>query len=96
MKNINIKLFCLVALFALGSCKKDFLEQSNPDALNISKSFKTENDVLLAVNGCYALLRSGNTIGEAVICGPTSALMIPVQMTINQTPANLLGSITFH
>ncbi|WPU91205.1 RagB/SusD family nutrient uptake outer membrane protein [Mucilaginibacter sabulilitoris] len=64
MKNINIKLFCLVALFALGSCKKDFLEQSNPDALNISKSFKTENDVLLAVNGCYALLRSGNTIGE--------------------------------
>lgn len=60
----NIKLFCLVALFALGSCKKDFLEQSNPDALNIKNSFKTENDVLLAVNGCYGLLRSGNTIGE--------------------------------
>ena len=64
MKNINIKLFFLVALFALGSCKKDFLEQSNPDAVAISKSFKTENDVLLAVNGCYSLLRSGNTIGE--------------------------------
>ena len=64
MKNINIKLLGLIALFALGSCKKDFLEQSNPDASAISKSFKTENDVLLAVNGCYALLRSGNTIGE--------------------------------
>jgi len=64
MKNINIKLFCLVALFALGSCKKDFLEQTNPDGSAISQSFKTENDVLLAVNGCYALLRSGNTIGE--------------------------------
>jgi hypothetical protein len=64
MKNINIKLFSLVVLLTLGSCKKDFLEQSNPDASLISKSFKTENDVLLAVNGCYALLRSGNTIGE--------------------------------
>ncbi|WP_172333460.1 RagB/SusD family nutrient uptake outer membrane protein [Mucilaginibacter sp. SG564] len=64
MKNINIKLVCLIALFALGSCKKNFLEQTNPDGSLISSSFKTENDVLLAVNGCYALLRSGNTIGE--------------------------------
>jgi len=64
MKNINFKLLCLVALFALGSCKKDFLQQTNPDANTIANSFKTENDVLLAVNGCYALLRSGNTVGE--------------------------------
>ncbi|NHA02976.1 RagB/SusD family nutrient uptake outer membrane protein [Mucilaginibacter sp. HC2] len=64
MKNINIKLMCLAALFMLGSCKKDFLQQSNPDASVIATSFKTENDVLLAVNGCYSLLRSGNTIGE--------------------------------
>ncbi|WP_183565936.1 RagB/SusD family nutrient uptake outer membrane protein [Mucilaginibacter sp. SP1R1] len=64
MKNINIKLVCLVALLALGSCKKDFLQQTNPDANTITNAFRTENDVLLAVNGCYALLRSGNTIGE--------------------------------
>ncbi|MBB6127719.1 RagB/SusD family nutrient uptake outer membrane protein [Mucilaginibacter lappiensis] len=64
MKNINFKLLCLVALLALGSCKKDFLQQTNPDANTIANSFKTENDVLLAVNGCYALLRSGNTVGE--------------------------------
>jgi hypothetical protein len=64
MKNINIKLVCLAALLGLGSCKKDFLQQSNPDASVIATSFKTENDVLLAVNGCYSLLRSGNTIGE--------------------------------
>ncbi|MEN0055124.1 MAG: RagB/SusD family nutrient uptake outer membrane protein, partial [Mucilaginibacter sp.] len=64
MKNKYIKLFSLVALLALGSCKKDFLEQSNPDGSLISKAFKTENDVLLAVNGCYAQLRSGNTVGE--------------------------------
>ncbi len=64
MKNIKFKLLCLATLFALGSCKKDFLQQNDPDANAIGNSFKTENDVLLAVNGCYALLRSGNTIGE--------------------------------
>jgi hypothetical protein len=64
MKNINIKLLCLAALFALGSCKKDFLTQNDPDAIAVNNYFRTENDVLLAVNGCYALLRSGNTIGE--------------------------------
>ncbi|WP_426671198.1 RagB/SusD family nutrient uptake outer membrane protein [Mucilaginibacter sp. McL0603] len=64
MKNINVKLLCLVTLFALGSCKKDFLEQSDPNANTIANSFKSENDVLLAVNGCYSLLRSANTIGE--------------------------------
>jgi len=65
MKHIKFKLLCLAALFALGSCKKDFLQQNDPDANAIGNSFKTENDVLLAVNGCYALLRSGNTIGES-------------------------------
>ncbi|MCR8556623.1 RagB/SusD family nutrient uptake outer membrane protein [Mucilaginibacter sp. BJC16-A38] len=64
MKHIKFTLFCLVALLALNSCKKDFLQQNDPDANSISNSFKTENDVLLAVNGCYSLLRSGNTIGE--------------------------------
>ncbi|ASU35517.1 RagB/SusD family nutrient uptake outer membrane protein [Mucilaginibacter xinganensis] len=65
MKNIKFKLLCLAALFVLGSCKKDFLQQNDPDANAIGNSFKTENDVLLAVNGCYSLLRSGNTIGES-------------------------------
>src|SRR6201989_245972 len=64
MKTKYFKLMGLVTLFVLGSCKKDFLQQNDPDANAIGNSFKTENDVLLAVNGCYSLLRSGNTIGE--------------------------------
>ncbi|MES2107678.1 MAG: RagB/SusD family nutrient uptake outer membrane protein [Bacteroidota bacterium] len=64
MKNIRFKLLCLAVIFTLGSCKKDFLQQNDPDANTIANSFKTENDVLLAVNGCYQLLRSGNSIGE--------------------------------
>jgi len=48
----------------MGSCKKTFLQQYDPDSIAVTNYFRTENDVLLAVNGCYALLRSGNTIGE--------------------------------
>ena len=57
-------LLSLVMLLMLGSCKKAFLTQYDPDAIAITNYFRTDNDVLLAVNGCYALLRSGNTIGE--------------------------------
>ncbi|GAC1312563.1 MAG: RagB/SusD family nutrient uptake outer membrane protein [Mucilaginibacter sp.] len=60
----NFKILCLVSLIVLGSCKKSFLQQSDPNANAIVNSFKTENDVLLAVNGCYSLLRSANTVGE--------------------------------
>lgn len=64
MKNRYFKLICLATILVMGSCKKSFLEQYNPDAVSIATYFKSENDVLLAVNGCYALLRSGNTVGE--------------------------------
>lgn len=53
-----------LALFALTSCSKDFLNQEDPNAVTIENYFKTENDVLLAVNGLYQGLRSGSTIGE--------------------------------
>jgi len=64
MKHKYFKFTCLVTLLVLGSCKKDFLTQYDPDSIAIANYFKSDNDVLLAVNGCYALLRSGNTIGE--------------------------------
>lgn len=64
MKNKYFKLLCLVAVFVLGSCKKTFLQQYDPDSIAITNYFRSENDVLLSVNGCYALLRSSNTIGE--------------------------------
>src|SRR5690606_22205504 len=53
-----------LALLVLGSCSKDFLNQEDPNAVTIENYFKTENDVLLAVNGLYQGLRSGSTIGE--------------------------------
>jgi hypothetical protein len=54
----------LLALVSFTSCKKSFVEQTDPNAVPVADSFKTESDVLLAVNGAYAALRSGDNIGE--------------------------------
>lgn len=51
-------------LLSLGSCKEDFLNQLDPNKVAVENYFETENDVLLAVNGVYQALRSGNNIGE--------------------------------
>jgi len=64
---MNKKHLTYLAIFFLAlavSCKKDFLNQTNPNSIAVSNSFRTPNDVLLAVNGCYSLLRSSNTVGE--------------------------------
>lgn len=54
----------LLALVTFTSCKKEFIEQADPNAVTVADSFKSENDVLLAVNGAYNALRSGDNIGE--------------------------------
>lgn len=64
MRNTYIIILCLVAAAFLSSCKKSFLEQTNPNAVSIDKNFQTENDITLAVNGVYQGLRSSNAIGE--------------------------------
>ncbi|MCQ6958700.1 RagB/SusD family nutrient uptake outer membrane protein [Mucilaginibacter aquariorum] len=65
MKKKLIAIGCIAVFIALSpSCKKDFLEQSDPNAISIDANFKSPNDVLLAVNGIYQSLRSGNNIGE--------------------------------
>ncbi len=51
-------------LLSLASCKEDFLNQLDPNKVAVENYFETENDVLLAVNGVYQALRSGNNIGE--------------------------------
>ncbi|WP_406825481.1 RagB/SusD family nutrient uptake outer membrane protein [Pedobacter sp. KACC 23697] len=62
-KNIYI-ILALAVVVGLSACKKDFLDQKNPNAVAPENYFKTENDVLLAVNGAYQSLRSSNTMGE--------------------------------
>lgn len=60
------KRYLIVSLLALtlASCSREFLDQEDPNAVTVAEYFKTENDVLLALNGAYQALRSGNTVGE--------------------------------
>lgn len=46
------------------SCKKTFLDQSNPNAVTIPQFFTSETDVLLALNGIYQSMRTSNCVGE--------------------------------
>lgn len=62
MKRYTVIFFLGFAV--LTSCKKSFVEQNNPNATTVDNFFKSENSVLLAVNGAYTSLRSGNNIGE--------------------------------
>jgi hypothetical protein len=64
MKNYIFLIFGLFAITLLGSCKKEFLDQTNPNAISIDQNFQTENDVALAVYGAYQALRSSNCKGE--------------------------------
>jgi hypothetical protein len=65
MKKHIIKVLSLSIMLCLGACKKDFLEQTDPNAITVDNYFKSENDILLAVNGAYQSLRSSNTVGES-------------------------------
>jgi hypothetical protein len=63
MRNKFIQTLCMM-LILFCSCKKSFLEQSNPNAVTVPQFFTSETDVLLALNGCYSAMRSSNTLGE--------------------------------
>ena len=63
MKDKYLQLaFLLFVVFS--SCKKSYLEQTNPNAVTVSSFFANESDVLLALNGCYQSLRDNNGLGE--------------------------------
>lgn len=52
----------LLISFALLSCKKDFLDRLPLDQLVDDTFFKNEEQLQLAVNGCYAYLKAKNTV----------------------------------
>jgi len=53
-----------MGLVGFCSCKKSFLEQTNPNAVTVPAFFTSETDVLLALNGCYYEMKNNNAMGE--------------------------------
>lgn len=60
----SLRTLFLLTLLLLGSCSQDFLVETNPNAVATAEYYKTENDVLLALNGVYNGLRNNNGIAE--------------------------------
>lgn len=63
MRNKFIQTVLLMGILFC-SCKKSFIQQSDPEAVTIPQFYTSEADVLLALNGCYQSLRSTDCIGE--------------------------------
>jgi tetratricopeptide (TPR) repeat protein len=59
--NIHIGLLALTMLVA--SCKKSFLVENAPTAVQVSSAIMSSNDMAGAVNGMYASMRVSNTFG---------------------------------
>ncbi|MFD2937596.1 RagB/SusD family nutrient uptake outer membrane protein [Spirosoma flavum] len=65
MNHISFSRFLpVLVLILLGSCRQDFLIENNPNAIVTADYYKTENDVLLALNGVYQALRDNNGVAE--------------------------------
>jgi len=47
-----------------GSCKKSFVEQTNPNAVSVDNGYQSEADITTGLYGVYQALRSSNCIGE--------------------------------
>jgi hypothetical protein len=57
-------LFIFILALVLSSCSDSFLETENKNSLNVGSFFKTENDLLLAVNAAYTPFAHGGMFGN--------------------------------
>jgi starch-binding outer membrane protein, SusD/RagB family len=73
------KMLAVVVLLATGvSCKKSFLELTPPTAVSPEDALKSEADVLVAVRGIYAGLRTGMSIGTTSYAPDAFGRTIPL------------------
>lgn len=64
MKSTYIRILVLGTTLSLASCNDQFLVKTDPNAVAATDFYKTENDVLLGLNGAYQSLRSNNGLAE--------------------------------
>jgi starch-binding outer membrane protein, SusD/RagB family len=58
----SIILWSVITVLTFASCKKDFLDRLPLDELVDDTFFQTEEQLQLAVNGCYAYIKGKNTV----------------------------------
>ena len=63
-KHKMASLIAAIGLAFMSSCSTEFIDLQDPNAVSNVTYYKTESDVLAAVNGIYNSLRNGNGIGE--------------------------------
>ena len=51
-------------LLMLASCKKSFVEQTNPNGVSVDNGYQTEADITTGIYGVYQALRTSNCVGE--------------------------------
>jgi starch-binding outer membrane protein, SusD/RagB family len=54
----------VLLVLILGSCKKSFVEQTNPNGVSVDNGYQTEADITTGVYGVYQALRTSNCVGE--------------------------------
>lgn len=54
---ICLSLACTLVLITFQSCKKDFLNETNPNELSLDTFFATEDDAVNSINSAYAALQ---------------------------------------
>ncbi len=62
----KIYLIIILAAVVVASCKKSFLQQKSPTAVNASTAIKTLNDLADAVNGMYTASKNSSLFGVNV------------------------------
>lgn len=66
MKTIKTTYLILAAAVILASCKKSFLNETPPNAVDAATAIKTPNDLTDAVNGLYTAAKSASLFGQNV------------------------------
>ncbi|MFT3932929.1 MAG: RagB/SusD family nutrient uptake outer membrane protein [Chitinophagaceae bacterium] len=54
----------ILLLLGISSCKKSFVEQTNPNGVNVDNGYQSEADITTGLFGVYQSLRTSNCIGE--------------------------------
>lgn len=57
---------CGVLLLSATSCSDDFFDISNPNEISESNFWKTEDDALMALTGCYDAMQNGDLFNDYI------------------------------